>query len=118
MLKNPMALSEIVDRDYHAMVSNLRTEYQNIDPYLLVKSAMLRKKYPKESKQMFWLDIHFKEHIDEQSKSHSIYQQVGRLPTNHGHGHFVIDLQADLDTILLLGKDPDVERIVGEVYPL
>ncbi|AIC16769.1 hypothetical protein NVIE_2557 [Nitrososphaera viennensis EN76] len=42
---------------------------------------------------------------------------VGRFPNNHGHGHYQIDLQSDLETVMAIAADRDIKWLGGEVYP-
>ncbi|HEX2614335.1 MAG TPA: hypothetical protein VHL10_02500, partial [Nitrososphaera sp.] len=61
-IKNKMSsAATLVDKEYESIVGNLASQHPILDPYLLIKSAMLRKKYPLESKQHFWLDLYCKE---------------------------------------------------------
>lgn len=113
-----MSSETLVDREYETIVEGLHRTYRNVDPYLLIKSAMLRKKYPNESKQHFWLDIYYKEGINHSNKGTLILSKVGRMLSYKGHNHYTIDIQAKLDTILLLASDTDIERIDGEVFPI
>jgi hypothetical protein len=113
-----MSYATLVDREYETIVDGLNRTYRNVDPYLLIKSAMLRKKYPGERKQHFWLDIYYKEDANHSNKGTLIFSKVGRLLSYHGHNHYTIDIQASLDTVLSLASDTDIERIDGEVFPI
>lgn len=99
-------------------MSDLNSEYKNIDPFLLIKSAMLARKYPTEKKQHFWLELQYKENTNTDEKSAMIFSQVGRFPLYHGHFHFVIDFDATLDTLLALSDDSDLVRVSGDVFPI
>lgn len=113
-----MSNAALVDREYSTIVTDLTAQHRNIEPFLLIKSAMLRQKYPSENKQHFWLELYYKEGVNIDAKSASIFRQVGRLPLYHGHNHFVLDIQANLDTLLSIASDDDIERIAGEVFPI
>jgi hypothetical protein len=113
-----MSNAALVDKEYSTIVTGLAAQHRNIEPFMLIKSAMLRQKYPSESKQHFWLRLYYKEGIDVDEKSARIFKQVGRLPSYHGHYHFVLDIQANLDTLLSIASDDDIERIAGEVFPI
>jgi hypothetical protein len=113
-----MSSAELVDKEYSSVVADLAAQYRNIEPFLLIKSAMLRQKYPSENKQHFWLELYYGEGVDVNAKGEGIFRQVGRLPAYHGHYHFVLDIQANLDTLLSIASDDDIERIAGEVFPI
>ncbi len=113
-----MSNVELVDKGYNTLIADLAAQYRKIEPFLLIKSAMLRRKYPSENKQHFWLELYYKEGVDTNEKSAHIFEQVGRLPSYHGHYHFVLDIQAKLDTLLSIASDKDIERIAGDVYPI
>jgi hypothetical protein len=111
-------LTATVDKLYEKIAAELKATYKNMEPFLLIKASMLKTKYPTETKQKFWLDIYYKAGTDIEGKSEGVYNMVGKLLSYHGHYQFVLDVQADLETILQLAQDPDIERIEGEVYPL
>lgn len=113
-----MATAELVDREYNAITSGFATQYRNVDPFLLIKSAMLRKKYASEHKQHFWLELQYKEGVDVVEKSSRIYGIIGRFPSHHGYGHFLLDMQSNLETLLAIASDEDIVRITGDVVPL
>lgn len=112
-----MSASESVDVEYEKVVQEMRSQHRNIEPFLLIKSAMLRKKYPLEDKQHFWLELFYRPGIDVTEKQEKIMREVGRLPGYHGHYHFLLDISADLDTLFMIASDNDLERIAGEVFP-
>ncbi len=113
-----MSTAALVDKEYSTMVTDLEAQYRNIEPFLLIKSAMLRQKYPSENKQHFWLGLYYKEGVNIDEKSARIFKQVGRLPSYHGHYHFVLDIQATLDTLLSIASDDDIEKVAGDVFPI
>jgi len=114
-----MSNAGLVDVEYDNIVREMASQHRNIEPYLLIKSAMLRKKYPSEiGHQHFWLELFYREGVDPTEKTNKVFTEVGRLPSYHGHGHFLLDIQADLETLLMIASDSDIERISGEVYPL
>ena len=113
-----MMSAELVDSEYGKIVQDLQSAQQNIEPFLLIKSAMLRKKYPLEKNQHFWLDLYYKRGVDPDAKAEKLFHKVGRLAAYHGHGHFLLDLQGGLDTLLEIASDGDLERVTGEVFPL
>lgn len=113
-----MSNAALVDKEYSTIVTDLAARYRNVDPFLLIKSAMFRQKYPSENKQHFWLELHYREGVDVDAKSASIFRQVGRLPLYHGRYHFVLDIPADLDTLLSIASDDDIEWIAGDVFPI
>jgi hypothetical protein len=113
-----MSNAALVDKEYKTIATDLAAQHKNIEPFLLIKSAMLRQKYPSENKQHFWLELFYREGVDVDVKKASIFKQVGRLPLYHGHYHFVLDIQASLDTLLSIASDGDIERISGEVFPI
>ena len=113
-----MYSAELVDKEYDSIVAELATKYHNIDPFLLIKSAMLRRKYPSEDKQHFWLDLYYTEEADSDEKSAKILREIGKIPAYHGHNHFVIDLQRNLNTVLSIASDPELRRVTGDVVPL
>lgn len=113
-----MSSAALVDKEYSTIVTDLAAQHRNIEPFLLIKSAMLRQKSPSENKQHFWLELHYREGVDVDAKSASIFRQVGRLPLYHGHYHFVLDIQAGLDILLSIASDDDIERIAGDVFPI
>ena len=113
-----MSNATLVDKEYSTIVTELVAQHPNIEPFLLIKSAMLRQKYPSENKQHFWLELHYREGINVDAKSANIFKQVGRLPLYHGHYHFVLDIQVNLDTLLSIASDGDIEWIAGEVFPV
>lgn len=108
--------SEIV-KDYDGVVALLKQKHRNVDPFLMLKSSMLTRKYPGEDKQRFWLDMYVKHGANEESLSREIQSMVDKIPSNHGHGHYEIVLQTDLDTVLTLARHPEIEWVGGEVYP-
>jgi hypothetical protein len=99
------------------MVASLEEKQGNVDPFLIIKSSMLSRKYPNERHQKFFLELFYQKNVDEEEKSRQIYRLVRKLPSNHGHGHYQIDLQTDLETVLAIAADRDIEWISGEVYP-
>jgi hypothetical protein len=113
-----MSNAALVDKEYNTIATELAAQHRNIEPFLLIKSAMLRQKYPSESKQHFWLELFYREGVDVEAKKAGILNQVGRLPAYHGHYHFVLDIQATLDTLLSIASDDDIERISGDVFPI
>lgn len=113
-----MSNAQLIDKEYNNIVTELSSQYENIDPFLLIKSAMLRRKYPSENKQHFWFELQFRDGTDLDSKSAHIFRQVGKLPAYHGHNHFVLDIPANLDTLLSIASDSDLEYVSGEVFPL
>jgi hypothetical protein len=117
-MQSSAPLTATVDKLYDGIVAELKATYKNMEPFLLIKSSMLKRKYPTETKQKFWLDIYYKAGTDIKGKSEGVYNKVGKLLSYHGHNQFVLDIQADLETVLQLAQDPDIERIEGEVYPL
>ncbi|HEX2556966.1 MAG TPA: hypothetical protein VHK86_01470 [Nitrososphaera sp.] len=118
-IKNKMSsAATLVDKEYESIVGNLASQHPILDPYLLIKSAMLRKKYPLESKQHFWLDLYCKEGAKTSEVGARIFSKVGRFPSYHGHNHFVLDIEAGLDTLLEIASNSDIDRIEGTVYPL
>lgn len=78
---------------------------------------MLSRKYPNERHQKFFLELFYRKDINDEEKARQIYHLVRKLPSNHGHGHYQIDLQTDLDTVFAIAADRDIERVGGEVYP-
>jgi hypothetical protein len=113
-----MSNSALVDKEYSSIVTDLTAQHRNIEPFLLIKSAMLRQKYPSENKQHFWLELFYSEGVDVDTKRAGIFKQVGKLPAYHGQYHFVLDIQATLDTLLSIASDDDAERISGDVFPI
>lgn len=115
-----MSAAKLVDKEYATIFDGLNNTYYNIDPYLLIKSAMLRRKYPNENKQHFWLDIYYKEgdNNNTDNKGMKMYSKTGRIPSHVTHNHYVLDIQANLDKVLSLASDSDIERIEGEVFPI
>lgn len=113
-----MSNAQLIDKEYNSIVTELSGQYRNIDPFLLIKSAMLRTKYPLENKQHFWFELQYRGGINTDSKSSHIFKQVGKLPSYHGQNHFVLDIPANLDTLLSIASDGDIEYITGEVFPL
>jgi hypothetical protein len=109
--------AEEIGREYAALVASLTSRHPNIDPFLLIKSAMLNRKYPEDKEQRFWLEVYLKEGIDPDKKRDEIYSEIGVFGTGLGHNHFQVSLNAPLDTILRLANDVDVIRIEGEVFP-
>ncbi|UVS68677.1 hypothetical protein [Nitrososphaera viennensis] len=75
------------------------------------------KKIPRERKQRFFLEIHYIQGINKDGKSKQMHYLVGRFPNNHGHGHYQIDLQSDLETVMAIAADRDIKWLGGEVYP-
>jgi len=106
-----------IRRDYDGLVAALSGRHPNIDPFLLIKSAMLSRKYPEEKEQRFWIEVYLKEGVDADKKRDEIYTEIGIFGTGLGHNHFQVTLQASLDTILTLADDKDVAKIEGEVFP-
>jgi len=113
-----MSSAALVDKEYSTIVTDLAAQHRNIEPFLLIKSAMLRQKYPSENKQHFWLELHYREGVDVDAKSASIFRQVGRLPLYHGRYHFVLDIPAGPDTLLSIASDDDIEWIAGDLFPI
>lgn len=109
--------AEEVKREFDALVSTLISRHPNIEPFLLVKSAMLTSKYPQEKEQTFWLEVYLKEGVDPDKKRDEIYSEIGIFGTGLGHNHFKVSLQSSLDTVLKLANDKDVAKIEGEVFP-
>ena len=109
--------ADLVRKDYNALVAILTGRYPNIDPFLVIKSAMLTRKYPNEKEQRFWLEVTLKQGVDPDKKRDEIYSEIGIYGTGLGHNHFQVSLQSDLDTILKLANDKDIEKIEGEVFP-
>ena len=95
----------------------MKEKCKNVDPFLIVKSSMLTRKYPREQNQRFFLEISYRQDINGDEKARQMYQLVGKLPSGHGKGHYQIDLQTDLDTVLTIAADRDVEWVGGEVFP-
>lgn len=102
---------------YDTMVDSLKEKFGNVEPFLLIKSSMLARKYPTERSQKFYLELFYRQGMDGGEKARQIYELVGKLPSSHGDGHFQIDLQIDIDTVLVIANDRDLEWIGGEVYP-
>lgn len=118
-IKNKMSsAATLVDKEYESIASNLASQHPVLDPYLLIKSAMLRKKYPLESKQHFWLDLYCKDGAKTSEVGNRIFGKVGRFPSYHGHNHFVLDIEAGLDALLAIASSSDIVHIGGDVYPL
>lgn len=113
-----MSTAALVDKEYRTIVNDLKTQCGNIEPFLLIRAAMLRQKYPSEYKQHYWLELHYKDGVDAEEKSATIFRQVGKLPSYHGHYHFALNLQAGLDTLLSIAADDDIELITGDVFPI
>ncbi len=113
-----MSTAALVDKEYRTIVNDLKTHCGNIEPFLLIRAAMLRQKYPSEHKQHYWLELHYREDVDVEAKSASIFHQVGKLPSYHGHYHFALNLQAGLDTLLSIAADDDIELITGDAFPI
>lgn len=111
-----MSTSQVI-KDYDSMVASLKEKHRNIDPFLIIKSSMLLRKYPREQNQKFFLELFYRQDINQDEKARQIYHLVRKLPSNHGHGHYQIDLQTDLDTVLTIAADRDIEWVGGEVYP-
>lgn len=107
--------TEIV-KAYDGVVAQLQERHKNVDPFLMLKSSMLTRKYPKEPKQRFWLSFQCQEGTDE-AVSSRIQQMVGIIPSSHGHRHYDIVLQTTLDTVLAIASISGVEHVGGEVYP-
>ena len=110
-------MSTEVVKAYDDVVARLQGKHQNVDPFLLLKSSMLTRKYPNEKKQRFWLSIQYQHEADEEAISRRIQHTVGLIPTSHGHGRYEIVLQTGLDTVLAIASLDGVESISGEVYP-
>ena len=102
---------------YDNMIDSLKEKFGNVEPFLIVKSSMLAKKYPDERSQKFYLELFYRQGRDGSEKARQIYELVGKLPSNHGSGHYQIDLQTDIDTVLRIAGDRDLEWVGGEVYP-
>jgi hypothetical protein len=110
--------AETVDAEYDKMARELSSHYPNIEPFLLAKSAMLRKRYPDErGAQHFWIDVYYREGIDVGQKSARLWREAGVPPSYHGHFHFALDVQTDLDTVLAISSDRDIKSITGDVFP-
>jgi len=109
--------AEEIKSEYDALVSALVSKHPNIDPFVLIKSAMLSRKYPQEEEQRFWLDVYLKEGVDPNKKRDEIYTEIGIFGTGLGPNHFQVSLQSTLDTILKLADDRDVAKVEGEVFP-
>ncbi len=108
--------SEIV-KDYDNVVALLEHRHRNVDPFLLLKSSMLARKYPGETAQRFWLSIHYKRGANEEELSRRLQSMVDKTPSNHGNGHYELVLQVNLDTVLAIASQPNIEWVGGEVYP-
>lgn len=113
---NHMSTSQVM-KDYDSMVASLKEKCRNIDPFLIIKSSMLARKYPRERDQKFFLELFYRQDINGEEKARQMYQLVGKLPSSHGNGHYQIDLQTDLDTVLTIAADNDIEWVGAEVYP-
>jgi hypothetical protein len=109
--------AEEISKEYDALVASLTSRHPNIDPFLLIKTAMLSRKYAEDKEQRFWLEVYLKEGIDPDKKRDEIYNEIGVFGTGLGPNHFQVSLNATLDTILKLGNDKDVTKIEGEVFP-
>ncbi len=107
---------EIV-KTYDSAVAQLQEKHRNVDPFLLLKSSMLARKYPSEKKQKFWLDVQLRHGADEEAFSRKTQHMVGLVPASHGHGNYHLTLQVSLDTVLAIADVPDLEWVGGEVYP-
>lgn len=105
-----------VVKAYDGVVAQLQEKHRNVDPFLMLKSSMLTRKYPKEPKQRFWLSFQCPEGAEE-AVSNRIQHMVGIIPSSHGHGHYEIVLQTTLDTVLDIASLAGVEHMGGEVYP-
>lgn len=110
-------MSTEVVKAYDEVVAQLQEKHRNVDPFLLLKSSMLMRKYPKEKKQRFWLSVQYQHETDEQAVSNRIQHLVGLIPTSHGHGRYEIVLQTGLDTVLAIASLDGVDSVAGEVYP-
>lgn len=110
-------MSTEVVKAYDEVVAQLQEKHGNVDPFLLLKSSMLTRKYPKEKKQRFWLAIQYQHEADEEAVSRRIQHAVGLIPTSHGHGHYEIVLQTGLETVLAVASLAGVDSVAGEVYP-
>jgi hypothetical protein len=84
--------SEIVMNEYDNVVALLGQRHQNIDPFLLLKSSMLARKYPREKEQRFWLSIQYENGINEGELSRRLRSMVDKMPSGHGHGHYELVL--------------------------
>jgi len=56
--------ADSISREYDGLVATLPGSHPKIDPFLLIKSAMLSRKYLKEKEHRFWLEVYLKEGVD------------------------------------------------------
>lgn len=115
-LANRNMSTEVV-RAYDEAVAQLQEKHGNVDPFLLLKSSMLTRKYSNEKKQRFWLSIQYLHGANEEEVSRRIQHMVGLIPVSHGHSRYEIVLQTGLDTVLAVATLDGVESVAGEVYP-
>lgn len=109
-------MSEVL-KDYDSVVTTLKQKHKNIDPFLLLKSSMLMRKYPNESIQRFWLEFSFKHEENEDQEVGRLQNYLGKMIASHGHGHYEVVLQTDLETVVSIARQHDIEWLGGEVYP-
>jgi hypothetical protein len=112
-----MVSAEAIGKDYDGFVANLRSKFPNVEPFLLIKSMMLARKYPHEYNQSFYIDLYVRQGADPDRKRAEIFARTGIFAANHGHNHLSLSLNTTLDTILELASDPDIANIEGEVFP-
>jgi hypothetical protein len=110
-------MSAQISRDYDEVVALLGKRHANVDPFLILKSSWLGRKNPAEKVQRFWLDIHYMPDVDEEYVTRTIQSMVDKMPTSHGHRHYDLVLQTDLDTVLAIARQQGIEWVGGEVYP-
>ena len=109
---------KVVDIEYEKMTQQMSAHFPNIEPFLLAKSAMLRKRDPGDrGRQHFWIDIRYKESVNDDEKGPKLRKEAGIPPAYHGHNHFVLDIQTDLERVLAISADPDIKMISGDVFP-
>ncbi|MEM2141516.1 MAG: hypothetical protein QXJ74_02125 [Nitrososphaera sp.] len=106
-----------VVKAYDEVVAQLQERHRNVDPFLLLKSSMLTRKYPQEKKQRFWLSVQYQHDASEEEVSRRIQHMVGLIPVSHGHGRYEIVLQTGLDTVLAMASLDGIDTVAGEVYP-
>lgn len=110
-------MSAEIASDYDNVVTVLGLRYRNIDPFLLLKSSMLARKYPGEVDQRFWLRMQYRQGVNEEELSRRLQSMLDKIPSGHGHGHYELVLQTNLDTVLAIAGQPGIEWIGGEVFP-
>ena len=110
--------AKVVDAEYEKMALQMTALYPNIDPFLLAKAAMLRKRNPTEkNRQHFWIDIHYNQGVNDNEKGPKLWKEAAIPPAYHGHNHFALDIQTDLEQILAISADRDIKMISGDVFP-